>query len=143
MRIKNSIHSITTKMEVPFYDVDAMQIVWHGNYIKYMEKARCELLNSINYNYLAMEESGYIWPVVDLRLKYVKSAKFGQVIYVEAVLVEYESRLKIAYRIYDADNNVLTKAYTIQVAVDINTNEMKFASPKILIDKLEPFVGDL
>ncbi|MBQ2464452.1 MAG: hypothetical protein II507_05635 [Treponema sp.] len=32
---------------VEFYDVDSMRIVWHGNYVKYMEASRCALLNKI------------------------------------------------------------------------------------------------
>ena len=36
---------------VEFYDVDSMRIVWHGNYVKYMEASRCALLNKIGYNY--------------------------------------------------------------------------------------------
>jgi acyl-CoA thioester hydrolase len=42
-------HCITAETEftVEFYDVDSMEIVWHGNYVKYLEKARCVLLDHI------------------------------------------------------------------------------------------------
>ena len=62
-------------INVPFYDVDSMRIVWHGHYVKYIEDARCQLLDEIGYNYQDMEDSGYLWPIVDMRLKYVASAK--------------------------------------------------------------------
>ncbi len=56
-------------IKVPFYDVDSMRIVWHGHYVKYIEDARCVLLDKLGYNYLAMEESGYIqtqrWSLYD------------------------------------------------------------------------------
>lgn len=124
-------------IKVPFYDVDSMRIVWHGHYVKYIEDARCELLDKLGYNYLAMEESGYIWPIVDMRLKYVASAKFAGTIRVYAFLVEYESRMKIAYEIYDlATGKVLNKAHTVQVAVDIESEEMQFESPAVFIDKV-------
>lgn len=45
-------HSFET--EVPFFDVDAMHIVWHGNYVKYLETARCAFLSSIGYDYNEM-----------------------------------------------------------------------------------------
>lgn len=128
-------------IDVQFYDVDAMRVVWHGNYVKYIEDARCQLLRKFNYDYNDMEDSGYVWPIVDMRLKYVKSAEFGDKIRVEATLVEYETRLKISYRIFNADTNtLLTKAYTVQVAVDINSKEMQFESPAILLEKLAPFI---
>ncbi|PKG82506.1 acyl-CoA thioesterase [Colwellia sp. 75C3] len=124
-------------IKVPFYDVDSMRIVWHGHYVKYIEDARCVLLDKLGYNYLSMEESGYIWPIVDMRLKYVASAKFANNIRVYAFLVEYESRMKIAYEIYDlATGKVLNKAHTIQVAVDIESEEMQFESPEVFINKV-------
>ncbi len=141
MRKTNGILTVNTEIDVQFYDVDAMRIVWHGNYVKYMEDARCNLLRTFNYDYNDMEDSGYLWPIVDIRLKYVKSAQYGGRVRVEATLVEYESRLKISYRIYDmATNEVLTKAYSVQVAVDIQSNEMQFESPAILFEKLAPFI---
>lgn len=36
-------------VEVPFFDLDPMHIVWHGNYVKYFEEARCQLLRTIDY----------------------------------------------------------------------------------------------
>jgi len=43
-------------LEIPFYDVDAYRIVWHGNYPKYFEVARCQLLEEIGFPYEKMEE---------------------------------------------------------------------------------------
>lgn len=127
----------TVNIKVPFHDVDSMSVVWHGNYPKYFAKARCELLDQIGYNYQQMVESGYTWPVIDMRIKYVKPSVFNQEIAVEAKLVEYESRLKINYLISDAQTGTkLTKGWTIQVAVDRETEEMRLYSPQVLLDKL-------
>ena len=54
----NSVKFITEDYEfvVPFFDVDSMRIVWHGHYCKYLELARCKLLDKIGYNYKAMAE---------------------------------------------------------------------------------------
>lgn len=141
MRKVKGILTAAHEIEVQFYDVDAMRVVWHGNYVKYIEDARCRLLRMFDYDYNDMEESGYLWPIVDMRIKYVKSAEFGDKIRVEATLVEYETRLKISYRIFNAKTNqVLTKAYTVQVAVSMENNEMEFESPEILKKKLAPFL---
>lgn len=143
MRNVKGILTAAHEIDVQFYDVDAMRVVWHGNYVKYIEDARCQLLRKFNYDYNDMEDSGYVWPIVDMRVKYVKSAEFGERIRVEATLVEYETRLKISYRIFNAATNaVLTKAYTVQVAVDIDSKEMQFESPAILLEKLAPFLSD-
>ena len=141
---KNSaIIQASVDILVQFYDLDPMNVVWHGHYLKYFEQARCALLDQIDYNYFQMRDSGYIWPVVDVRLKYVKSAVFNQLVTVVASLVEYENRLKIEYRVLDSQSHtVLTKGYTIQVAVDNNSQEMLYRSPDILFAKLGVSVGD-
>ena len=128
---------ISMEMTIPFHDVDPMNIVWHGRYVKYLEVVRCELLESFDYSYNDMFESGYAWPIVDMRVKYVKPATFGQKIRITATVVEWDFRLKINYVIEDVESgNKLTKAYTIQVAVDMSTEEMCGESPTILLDKL-------
>lgn len=124
-------------IDVPFFDVDAMQVVWHGHYVKYLEIARCELLRSFDYDYPQMSESGYMWPIVEMKLKYVGSALFAKKIKVEARLVEWEYRLKIDYLITELESGKkLTKASTIQVAIAIESKEMCFQSPAVLLQKL-------
>jgi acyl-CoA thioester hydrolase len=132
-----SIQQTTIDLEIPFHDVDMMEVVWHGHYAKYFEIARCALLETIDYNYPQMRDSGYSWPIIDLRIRYVKPAVFGQVIIVNANIVEWENRLKIDYLITDKVMGVrLAKGHSIQVAVNMETKAMCFESPKILFEKL-------
>jgi acyl-CoA thioester hydrolase len=127
-------------VKAQFYDLDPMQVVWHGNYVRFLEQARCALLDKIEFGYREMAETGYLWPVVDLRIKYVRPIRFGQEVRVIATMAEYECRLKIDYRLVDAaSGEVLTKAHTIQVAVDAATQEMCFQSPAVLCQKVEHY----
>ena len=125
------------QVKAQFYDLDPMQVVWHGNYPRFLEEARCALLDKIGYNYTEMAASGYAWPIVDLRIKYVRPIRFAQSIRVTANLAEYENRLRIGYRILDAESGeVLTKATTIQLAVEVSSGEMCLEAPAILLDKV-------
>ena len=134
--------SAEVTITVPFYDLDPMQVVWHGNYVRYLEEARCALLDRLGYSYPQMEESGYLWPVVDLRLKYVRPARFGQKIRVIATLVEYENRLRLAYRILDDQTGeILTKAETIQLAVVAASRELCLETPAALRDRVQKVLG--
>lgn len=129
--------SAEVRLKVPFFDVDPMNIVWHGHYLKYFELARCELLDKLDFGYHEMARTGYAWPVIDVHLRYVKSATLGQEIVCKATLVEYENRLKIAYEIICASTCVrLTKGHSIQVAVSLQDKEMQFVSPPVLFQKL-------
>lgn len=120
-----------------FFDIDPMEIVWHGHYVKYFELARSALLGRYNYDYPRMRESGYGWPIVDMRLKYVRPAHFGQLLKVRAQIVEWQSRLRIEYLIRDAQTgSKLTQGYTIQVAVDIAKGQLCFVCPPVLAQRL-------
>ncbi|KFX71385.1 thioesterase [Pseudomonas taeanensis MS-3] len=123
---------------VPFFDVDSMEVVWHGHYVKYLEVARCALLDRLDHNYTQMRAAGYAWPIIDLQLRYIRGAQFGQRIVVRADLIEWQNRLKINYLICDAvSGERLTRASTVQVAVDIASREMQLASPKVFVAAVE------
>lgn len=120
-----------------FHDIDSMYVVWHGHYVKYLELARCALLDKFDYGYNRMRESGYSWPIVDLRMKYSRPATFDQPLVVRAEIVEWESRLKMDYTIRDAKSGErLHRATSIQVAVDMATREMQYVCPRVLWDRL-------
>ena len=128
----------TVDVEVPFHDVDAMNVAWHGHYLKYFELARCALLRRFDYDYPEMQASGYLWPIVDCQLRYIRPALYGQKLRVEATLLEYENRIKIGYLICDlASGERLTKGVTVQVAVNALTRELQFLSPQILVSRVE------
>ena len=133
----------SVEVEVPFHDVDAMNVAWHGHYVKYFEIARCALLRRFDYDYPQMMASGYMWPVVDCHLRYVRPALYGQRLRVTATLLEYENRLRIGYEIRDAASGErLTKGSTVQVAVDAATRELQFVSPPIVFANLEKACAD-
>ena len=124
-------------IDIPFHDVDTMNVVWHGHYLKYFEIARCKLLDQFDYNYNQMKDSGYAWPVIESYVRYAQGIIFGQHIRVRATLKEWENRLKIEYQIFDAESGKrLTKGFTSQVAVEIETREMCFQSPQLFLDRL-------
>jgi acyl-CoA thioester hydrolase len=129
----------SVEIEIPFHDIDVMGIAWHGHYAKYLEIARCALLESFDYNVRAMEASGYGWPVIEMNIRYAYPLHFQQRIRVEATLIEIENRMKINYRVFDVESGKrLSKAYTTQVAVEIESGEMLFVSPRVLLDKFLP-----
>lgn len=134
---------VETIYEIPFFDVDAYRIVWHGNYPKYIEIARCALLEAAGCPYQVMEEQGFFYPVVDLQVKYVKPLLFQQKVKFEAWFVEWENRLKINYEIRDLKSNeVHTKAKTTQFAIEMPANITQFDSPPFIKEKIGQWLAD-
>ena len=135
---KDGVLQAEVEMLVPFFDVDSMDVVWHGHYVKYFEVARCALLERIGHNYQQMRDAGYAWPIIDVQLRYMRGARFNQRIVVRADLVEWENRLKINYLIRDVETGErMTRGSTVQVAVEIASGEMLLASPRVFVDAVE------
>lgn len=133
-----------TLFKVDFFEVDSMRIVWHGNYVNYFERARCALLDKIGYNYLAMEESGYLFPVAEVKVKYIRSLRFGDTCRAKAILVEYENMIKMNFELYNAETGELTtKGSVSQMCIDAKTNETMFECPKVFTEKVEKLLKEM
>jgi acyl-CoA thioester hydrolase len=132
--------SISAEIEfiVEFYDIDSMQIVWHGHYIQYFERARCALLNKIGYGYREMRDSGWAFPVTAISAKYIAPLRFQDRVRARAALTEYENCIKIKYELYNAETGRLcTKGESTQMAVDMASGESRIVCPRVFIDRVE------
>ncbi|HJV90439.1 MAG TPA: thioesterase family protein [Holophagaceae bacterium] len=125
-------------LEIPFHDVDVMGIVWHGHYVKYLEIARTALMRKAGLDLAEMDATGCGWPIVTCELKYLKPLRYGQKVRVEAELLEYEQRLKVAYVLRDLDTGTRhTKATTVQIAVEVATGEVRYETPAPMVAAFE------
>lgn len=125
----------TTKIKVEFYDVDAMGIVYHGNYAKFLEKARCEFLNYLNYDYMDMKKDGYVFPIIKMDFKFIKPIQFKDEILIICNLVEFQSQLKFKYTILNAKTKEkLSLAHTAQACVKIGSTNLEFQTCQGLQD---------
>jgi acyl-CoA thioester hydrolase len=136
--MKHKALTAEVEVEVEFHDLDPMGVAWHGHYLRYFERARCALLRRFDYDYPQMHASGYHWPIVDCRLRYVAPGRYGQRLLVRAELAEWENRLVIDYLVRDAKSSArITEGRTVQVAVTADGWELQMVSPAVLREKLE------
>ena len=126
-----------TFITVQFYDLDPMNVVWHGNYIKYLETARCDLLSKLGYDYDNMREDGIAYPVATMDLKFMKPCTFNQKLRIVSYVEEIEPCIIIKYTIFDAvSGEKLFKAKTMQICIDVRTKESLYSAPVRLKEKL-------
>ena len=131
-----------TIIKVEFYDLDPMDVVWHGNYVKYLEVARCDMLSKLGYTYVDMRNDGYAYPVATMEMKYIKPCTFGQELTVVSIVEEIEPALVIKYVIFDnKTGEKMFKAKTMQIAVDINTRKTVYEAPENLKKKIVSYKG--
>jgi acyl-CoA thioester hydrolase len=125
------------EVEVPFHDVDFVGVVWHGHYMKYLENARWAVMSRIDFGLDAMMASGFIWPVIGLQVKYIRAARYGERLRVQASIVEWEAKLVLNYLMVDAkDGTRIGRAQTTQVAVMRETGTLQLVSPACLTDRV-------
>ena len=128
-------------IKVPFHDVDSYRVVWHGNYAKYFEIARCQLLDELKVDYRVMEDIGYFFPVVDMKSRFIKPLIFGQNIRVTASLKSWSHKLRIDYVIADGDSGeVSTRGSTVQVAISPD-GVLQFQTPQSFRDAIAVKLG--
>jgi acyl-CoA thioester hydrolase len=136
--------SASIEVEVPFHDVDLAGVVWHGHYMKYLENARWAVMNRIGFDLEAMIGSGFLWPIVSVQVKYVRAARYGDRLRVQASLVEWETRLAINYLIIDCkDQARVGRAQTVQAAVDKSTHALLWPSPPCLVERVKATLAEI
>ena len=131
------------EVSVEFFDLDPLQVVWHGNYINYFEIGRRSLLERIGYGYEEMEKSGFAFPVVEICAKFLGPLRFRDRARVRAILMEYENCLRIKYEIVNVQTGLpVTRGLSTQMAYDIKAGESCFACPEILIEKVQALLKE-
>lgn len=125
---KTNLKKKSIKLKVYYYDTDKMGVVYHSNYLKWMEIARTEYFRDV-FPYKSMEELGFILPVKTLN---IDSAKYDDEIEVFAKIEEINNiKIRFSYEMYDSKNVLKAKAETVNVFVD-NDGNLKRISDELL-----------
>lgn len=106
--------------KIKYYETDKMGITHHSNYIRFMEDARLELLDSIGCNYRQMEDEGIISPVVSVDCNFKKSTTYKDTIDILVKIIEFTGiRLRFEYlMINPGDDSVVCTAESEHCFVD-------------------------
>ena len=91
------------RTRVAFADTDAMGVAWHGNYLRWFEMARTEMMRHTALPYPALVGRGYHLPVIEALVRYRKPARYDEELVVRALPAPLSGvRLRIDYRIESA-----------------------------------------
>lgn len=99
---------IITEHHVNFYDTDAMAVVHHSNYIRWFEIGRVEYLRSIGITLGALMADGFVFPITDVRAKYVSPGRFDDVVQIETTPTALtKAKMAFDYRVFRKSNREL------------------------------------
>jgi acyl-CoA thioester hydrolase len=123
--------SFELRKMVPFYDLDPMQIVWHGNYLNYFEDARRELLEHLGVDlYKYFEKTKTIFPIIRTSTKHIYPLRYRDEFICKATLVDARFKLVVDFEIrLAADDKICARGRTEQVAVLTPTMEILLRIP--------------
>lgn len=110
------------EIEVRYGETDQMGIVYHANYLPWMELGRIGFMKDLGFTYVEMEQQGVLSPVLDVNISYKKPAKFGDEIVVYTSIKEYNGvRIEYNYEIRNQYDEVCVVGTTSHVCVDKDT----------------------
>jgi acyl-CoA thioester hydrolase len=143
-RVTQAHRSATVRFSIPFCDVDAMQVVWHGNYYKYFDIARDRLFSDAGIDlYRAAVESNVVFPITRSQTKHILPLRFRDEVDCKATLVEAECRLVVDFELRLVGGGKLcAKGRTEQAAVRIDGWTLDLRLPEFVRRALGPTPRD-
>ncbi len=135
---KDSKKSCEVSLTVPFHDLDPMNMVWHGNYLKYFEIARSALFTQSGIDlFKYSRENSCLFPIVKTATKHVASLEYLDEFTCKATVVEAQYKIVVDFQIRLLKNNRLcAKGRTEQVAVKYPEKEILFEIPQDIREAL-------
>ncbi|MEW6333303.1 MAG: thioesterase family protein [Thermodesulfobacteriota bacterium] len=123
-------HEVTLK--APFYDLDPMQIVWHGHYLKYFDIARSELFDSLGVDlYDVYDRTRYAFPIIRTAVKHIRPLRRGDAFICRATVKDARSKIVVDFDIrLVKDGTLCARGTTEQVAVLGPDMEMVYTIPE-------------
>ena len=130
----------TTQIRVRYAETDQMSVVYYGNYAQYFEVGRVESIRQLGLSYKQIEEFGVIMPVVEMNIKFLRSAEYDDLLTVKTSVKELPTNHKIEFHqeVYNEANKLLTVGRVVLYFIDAAT-KAKTNMPALLKEKLEKF----
>ncbi|WP_088006993.1 acyl-CoA thioesterase [Indiicoccus explosivorum] len=106
------------EIEIRYAETDQMGVVYHANYLVWLEIGRTKLIEDIGFTYAGLEKEGYLAPVTDLSIQYKQALRYGEKAVVRT-WVEEHGRLRTVYgyEVLHGDGRLAARAKSEHVLV--------------------------
>ncbi len=104
------------EIDIRYAETDQMGVVYHANYLVWLELGRTKLIQDLGFSYVEMENDGIVSPVLDLQITYRKAMRYGEKAIVKT-WVESVSPLRVVYgyEIYNGNGERCITAFTTNI----------------------------
>ena len=122
---------------VRFCEVDSYQVAWHGHYLAWMEIGRNGLAGGFGLSVTDIAEAGFVAPVIDLQVKYLRPARFDEELRIYTTARRMETAtLAFDSRIVGADGTVCATGRTVHVLTDPQ-GMLQYRLPPAIAERVE------
>jgi acyl-CoA thioester hydrolase len=134
------MYEFNTQVRVRYAEADPMNVVYYGNYAQYFEVGRVESLRNLGISYKSIEDMGIMLPVVELNIKYLRPAKYDDLLTIKSQIKELPTDHKIVFdqEIYNEEGKLLTIGKVKLYFMDSKLGN-RASMPAIMLEKLSTY----
>ncbi len=134
------MYEFNTNIRVRYAEADPMNVVYYGNYAQYFEVGRVESMRALGLSYKTMEEMGIMLPVVELNIKYLRPAKYDDLLTIKSQIKQLptDHRIQFDQEIYNEEGKLLTIGVVRLYFMDLKLGK-RAEMPAFLREKLTPY----
>lgn len=126
----------SVEMEVPFHDVDAMRLVWHGHYYKYLEHARTALFRSCGLDVPELVAMKLALVVIDSGCRYIAPLRYADKIRVTAWFRDVTHRLYVGYEIWNLSSGLRAARAHTALATTSFEGKVRYRTPEAILERV-------
>jgi len=134
------MYEFNTQVRVRYAEADPMNVVYYGNYAQYFEVGRVESLRNLGISYKGIEDMGIMLPVVELNIKYLRPAKYDDLLTIKSQIKELPTEHKIIFdqEIYNKEGKLLTIGKVKLYFMDSKLGK-RASMPASMLEKLSTY----
>jgi len=134
------MYEFNTQVRVRYAEADPMNVVYYGNYAQYFEVGRVESLRNLGISYKGIEDMGIMLPVVELNIKYLRPAKYDDLLTIKSQIKELPTDHRIIFdqEIYNEEGKLLTIGKVKLYFMDSKLGK-RASMPATMLEKLSTY----
>jgi len=134
------MYEFNTQVKVRYAEADPMNVVYYGNYAQYFEVGRVESLRNLGISYKGIEDMGIMLPVVELNIKYLRPAKYDDLLTIKSQIKELPTDHRIIFdqEIYNEEGKLLTIGKVKLYFMDSKLGK-RASMPSSMLEKLSSY----
>jgi acyl-CoA thioester hydrolase len=132
------IHECHVDIEVPFHDVDALEVVWHGHYYKYFELARTALMRGLGLDSVDLRKIHFGFVIIESGCRHIAPLRYGDRARVMTWICEIKYRIAVRYELRNLSNEQRIASAHTTLVTTTEEGELLYRTPPLILRRLDP-----